>query len=242
MILTRVRKSSLVQDIVNQIENAIVEGTYKPGDKLSSLQKLQKIIGASQGTLREALRILEQKGLIEIRLGIKGGIFIRESSTESITEGLGLLIRQRKISYYEIANFRKVVEAGLIKLVIHNATKEDIDLLKKNLIEMKIFSSKGAEGWQDVLDIEVKIRKFFIKIANDKMYEAVLVPIHENIISYARQLFLTKGFFPQDAYDDWEKTIQAIEKKDVKKTIEITIHHIERYREALSVQTQKNKL
>ncbi len=242
MGLTLVRKNSLVRVIAEQIEGAIVEGTYKPGDKLPSLQKLQKIVGASQGTLREALRILEQKGLLEIRLGIKGGAFIKESSTASIAEGLGLLIRQRSISYQEIADFRKVVEPGLIQLVIQNATTKDIDLLKESLLRIQAASSRGAKSWEAVLGIEVEIRKIFIKIADNKMYEAVLVPIHSNLLSYSRQLFLSDNLLPQDACNDWALIIMAIGEKDYKKAVGVTIQHIDRYIDAVSEQANKDKL
>ena len=238
MALSRVRKTSLVQNIVDQIEDEILSGTYKSGDKLPPLQKLQQIIGASQGTLREALRILEQKGLIEIRQGIKGGAFIRESSTESVTEGIGLLIRQRSISYSDIAAFRKVTEAGLIRLVVENATAEDIVELKRGLEQMHSESLKGLDGWQEVLDKEVMIRKTLIRIADNKMYEAVLVPIHENIFAYARQLISAEGFMPMDAYEDWANIISAIEQRDTDKAVDVTIYHIERYVEAISFNTE----
>ena len=234
MSLTRVRKSSLVQAIEEQIETAIVGGDYKPGDKLPSLQKLQKIVGASHGTLREALRILEQKGLIEIRVGIKGGAFVRESSTESITEGLGLLIRQRTISYKDIAGFRKVVEQGLIKLVIQSITKDEIDILKQNLLQMQTAASKGANGWKEYLNVEVNIRKLLIKIGKNKMYDFVLTPIHENIFSYSHELLLNDEYLPKDAYNDWSLIIRAIAEKDTEKAADLTVQHIERYEDVIA--------
>lgn len=242
MGIDRVQKSSLVQAIAEQIEGAIIDGTYNPGDKLPALPKLQKIVGTSQGTLREALRILEQKGLLEIRLGIKGGAFIRESSTDSVAEGLGLLIKQRTISYKEIAVFRKVVEAGLMKLVVENVTSRDIDLLKENLLRMSSVSLKNVAGWPEFLDIEVVIRKLLIKIANNKMFETVLVPIHENIFAYARQLFSTNGFLPKDAYNDWTEIIKAIDSKNEEQAVKLTIQHIERYVDTVSVNTGEEKI
>lgn len=242
MAITRVHKSSLVQAIVKQIEGAIVDGTYDPGDKLPALQKLQKIVGASQGTLREALRILEQKGLLEIRLGIKGGAFVRESSTDSITEGLGLLILQRAISYQDIAEFRKTVEPGLIKLVIQNVSEKDVALLKENLLKMKAVASQGTEVWPVVLDLEVEIRKIFLRIANNKMYEAVLLPIFNNIISYARQLFQAKNCLPQDASSDWALIIKAIGEKNDKAAVETIIKHIDRYVDVVSPRENKGKI
>ena len=239
MALSRVPKTSLVKNIVDQIENEILSRTYKSGDKLPPLKELQQIIGASQGTLREALRILEQKGLIEIRRGIKGGVFIRESSTELITESLGLLIRQRAISYKDIAIFRKIIEAGLIRLVTKNVTSEDIIQLEYNLTQMHRGALKGRDGWQEVLDTEVEVRKILIRIANNQMFKAVLIPIHDNIFSYARKLFYSKDFLPLDAYKDWANIIKAIEEGNEEKAVKETIHHINRYIDAVSVDTNE---
>ena len=229
MALGKVVKNSLVQDIVAQIEEAILDGTYKPGDRLPPLPELQKIIGASQGTLREAISSLKQKGLVEVRRGVKGGAFIKDSNTDSISESLGVLIRQRKISFTDLAQFRIVIETGLIQLVIDNITATELQRLKAHLIKMKTISKKGLQGWSAFIDEEVLLRKDLILIANNEMYSAVLIPIHENIFSFARTLPILKELKPETAYRDWHDIIMAIEKKDYKTAITITKNHIARY-------------
>ena len=47
----------------------------------------------SRASLREALRVLEQKGLIEVKLGVSGGAVVKDVSTEPMTESLALLIQ-----------------------------------------------------------------------------------------------------------------------------------------------------
>lgn len=229
MALKRVQKSSLVQEIVEQIEGSIMDGSYAAGDKLPAIHELQEIVGASQGTLREALRILQQKGLIEIRLGVKGGAYIRESSTETVSEGLALLIRQRRITYEELADFRKVVEAGMIRLVAGNVTPKEVAGLKRYLIKMRTFSKKGADGWQKFLDVEVALRKELIRLSKNRMYEAVLVPLHENIFAYSRDLLNSETSQPDKAYQDWQEIIAALADGDADAAAAITVAHIERY-------------
>ena len=122
MILTKTKRRSLVQDVVHQIEQTIVDRKFKAGEKIASVRELQEMLGISGGTLREALQILQQKGLVEVKLGTKGGVFAKDSTTDSVTEGLALLIRQRNISIDDLAEFRKVVEPGLFlrhTLVVH---------------------------------------------------------------------------------------------------------------------------
>ncbi|MBW1711533.1 MAG: FadR family transcriptional regulator [Deltaproteobacteria bacterium] len=220
---------------MDQIEESIVEGEFKPGDKLPSSAELQKIMGASLGTLREAFRILEQKGLIEVRKGVKGGVFAREATTVPVSEGLGLLIRQRQISLEDLAEFRKVIEAGLIRRVAEKATKRDVDELKQFLVELKPQVERGDAGWKSFLEIEVRLRKTLIRIAGSRMYEVVLVPIHENIFAYAYKYL--SGFKDkiEAAYQDWLQIVDALERRDGATAAAVTQDHISRFAKCMKL-------
>jgi DNA-binding FadR family transcriptional regulator len=228
MILSKTKRSSLVQDVVNQIEKTIIDGKFKGEEKIASVQKLEQMLGVSGGTLREALRILQQKGLIEIRLGTKGGIFVKNPTTDSVREGLALLIRQRKISIDDLAEFRKVVEPGLLQHVVKNLKKSDIALLYKYLDKLEKHTRKGADGWKDFLATEVDLRKTLIKIAGNLIYESVLVPIHENIFSYG-YLLSGKDADVEHAYEDWSEIIKALENGDAETAGSIAKKHIAYY-------------
>lgn len=236
--MKKAQKTSLVKDIVSQIEEAIVNGTYKAGDKLPSLSRLHEILGASQGTLREAFRILAQKGLIEVKLGSKGGAYVMESNSQPVAEGLALLIRQGKISYEDLAEFRKVVEAGLMRLVIDKATEKDIEKLENLLLNLEPYSKKGSEGWSDFLSIEVQIRKELIRISKNSMYEAVLIPIHNNINTYGRKLANDKETRPDRAFSDWCHIIEAVSRGDLNTAVSVTTQHIDRYVKVISAQVK----
>lgn len=226
-------QSSLVGDVVRQIEEAIIEHRLNPGDKLPPPQELQDMLGTSRGTLREAFRILEQKGLIETRTGFKGGAFVREITTEPVAEGLGLLMRQRKISLEDLAEFRKVVEAGLISLVAEKVTEKDIEELHPFLEEFQEYIRQGPVGWKGFLECEVRLRKVLIQISGSRMYEAVLIPIHENILSYSYKYIPGENAKMEEALHDWEQIIEALEKHDGAAAVSITQDHIARYAERM---------
>ncbi len=246
MVLTKTRHNSLVQDVVNQIEQAIVDGVFKPGEKIESVREMQNMLGISSGTLREAIRILQQKGLIEVKLGTKGGVFVRESTTAPLSEGLALLIRQRRISIDELAEFRQVVEAGLLELVAKKLQSADLKRLKQFLAELEFHSARGANGWKGFLEVEVQLRKVLIQIAKNHVYETVLVPIHENIFAYA-YLLPGKQARVQEAYQDWCEIVAALENRNAEKAARIMQDHIRRYARriskfrAIKVLKQQNK-
>jgi DNA-binding FadR family transcriptional regulator len=236
----KVTQNKLMQEVVNQIEDEIIKSTFKPGDKLPPIQALQEMLGASRGTLREALRVLEQKGLIEIRLGAKGGAFAKETTTKPVADGLGLLIRQMKISFDDLAEFRKEVESGLIRLVSERMTKTELKELKQLLKEFQPHVKKGGAGWHGFLEVEVRLRKALIRISRNKMYEAVLIPIHENIFSYGHTYLPGEKANVEEAYNDWCEVIDLLEKKDQNKAVIITKDHIGRYAERIKSEMEKS--
>jgi len=59
--------------VAAQIEEATVSERLKPGDKFPPERELMKQLGISRRTVREAFRILEQRGLMEVKIGTKGG-------------------------------------------------------------------------------------------------------------------------------------------------------------------------
>src|SRR5512136_795361 len=107
------RPTKIFQDVVAQIEEAILTGRIKTGQTLPSERDLKETFQISRGTLREALRVLEQKGLIEIRLGVGGGSVVRDVDAGRVTESLGLLIRSQKVSLHHLAEFREAVEGNI---------------------------------------------------------------------------------------------------------------------------------
>ena len=70
-------QNRVFQDVVAQVQEAILKGKLKTGDMLPSERELKAMFDTSRATLREALRVLEERGLIEIRTGVHGGVLVK---------------------------------------------------------------------------------------------------------------------------------------------------------------------
>ena len=66
-MFTKVRQVRAFESVIQQVESAILQGRYAAGDRLPAERELQGLLDVSRNTLRESLRVLEQKGLVEIR-------------------------------------------------------------------------------------------------------------------------------------------------------------------------------
>ena len=229
MAFKKANQTGLVEHLVDQIQEAIVSGQYRPGEKLPSSRELEEMLGASRGTLREALRILAHKGLIEVRTGAKGGVFAKQVGTEAVIESLGLLIHQREIPVEDLYGFRKVVEEALVRLVVEKALPEDVEELKALLEEMKALVPHGQPYLKKLFRVERRIRGVFIRVSASKMYESVLNAIWYNLRSYADLYLPGEDSMLDESYEDWRIIIASIERGDADTAAERTRDHLHRF-------------
>ncbi|WP_255950681.1 FadR/GntR family transcriptional regulator [Streptomyces odontomachi] len=124
-----VSSSRVSQVIVEQIRMLLKEERLKPGDRLPSERDLCVHFGVSRVTVREALRILEASGLVEIRVGARGGAFVTTPDSRRVGEGLATLLSLSPLTAAEVTEARLVFELGIVPLIVERATEEDIEAL-----------------------------------------------------------------------------------------------------------------
>jgi DNA-binding GntR family transcriptional regulator len=83
--LTRIPQASLRDQVVEAIRDAIIQGKFRPGEKIPEHDLAQQL-GVSRTPIREAIRILEQQGLVETRP--KNGTYIAALDREQVKDGL----------------------------------------------------------------------------------------------------------------------------------------------------------
>ena len=202
------------QHVVEEVQTAICDREIKEGDKLPSEMKLTKIFDTSRGTIREALRVLEQKGLISIKTGVKGGATVLASNTKPMSDSVGILIRQQKVSLYHLAEFRKMMEGHISEQAAKTAGKKDIAGLKKILKKAKAHIKTKPAGWKIFHEMDAMFHQTIARIAKNPLIEANLVTVHENIQGYFHQYLPWSESLLNENYQDLCDIMTAIEKKD----------------------------
>ncbi|HSO19279.1 MAG TPA: GntR family transcriptional regulator [Desulfosarcina sp.] len=180
----KTNQQRIFEDLVAQIEGAILDGRLKAGDKLPAQRDLVDMFQTSRGPLREALRVLEQKGLLDIRRGVRGGAVIKRPGMAPVAESLGLLIRHRKITLAELAEFREGVEGSVAAIAAQRATPADIEHLKALLHEAESHVAEGVAGWEAFCRVDNRIHVAIARAAGNRVYEFVLRMVHDNIQRY----------------------------------------------------------
>jgi GntR family transcriptional repressor for pyruvate dehydrogenase complex len=125
-MFSRVSVDRASQVIVEQIRLLVRNGRLKPGDRLPSERDLCARFGVSRVTVREALRVLEASGIVQIRVGARGGAFVTSPTSDRLGAGLADLISLSPITAADATEARMIFELGILPLVIERATDEDI--------------------------------------------------------------------------------------------------------------------
>jgi GntR family transcriptional regulator, transcriptional repressor for pyruvate dehydrogenase complex len=225
----RSEKIRLVESIVEQIENVIIERELKAGDKLPPSREFQKMLGISQGTLREALRILGQKGLVEAKLGRNGGLYVKAVTSEIVSDSLRLLIRQKQVSLDHLAVFRSSLEVSAASLAAIEAEKVDIRDLKKLMREAQKHLTKGIEGWKTFYRVEDRMHHALVWMTRNPLFESVLITVYQTNPGYNFELIPKKIENMEDTYRDWSQILEAIESRRPDKAGWIMTRHIQRF-------------
>ncbi|MCK5541619.1 MAG: FadR family transcriptional regulator [Desulfobacterales bacterium] len=230
------KQSRVFQDIVEQIQAAILNNTFEPGNKLPCERELKEMFNTSRSTLREALRVLEQKGLIDIKPGVSGGAIVKKIDTNPITENLALLIKSGSISLKHLSEFRIKIEANIVELATKRAGKDDIKSMKALLKQAKkLLLNEDFDGF---LQIDRKMHTLLGKISGNPVFQFIQKTIHDNIHNYYAEYLPMNKEIAQENYTDFDVIIEAIENKDSKKACEQIMDHVHRFN--LRMQQKQN--
>jgi len=121
----------IYEAIVSQIKEAVSRKELEPGDRLPSEKEMMKVFGVSNMAVREAMRTLEQQGLIRVRKGSGGGCFISEVNNGALTSFFSLAMVQGKVRLNDLTEIRLMVEPELTRLAALRGNADDVRALEK---------------------------------------------------------------------------------------------------------------
>src|SRR3954452_11303931 len=126
--ITVSRASSSIAD---QIRAAILSGQLEQGHRLPPERELAEQFGVSRVTVRDALRGLEAMGLIEVRVGARGGAFVTVPSGALMGQAMSDMMLMSAVTPEDIVEARLMVELGTVSLACARATDDDLKRLRE---------------------------------------------------------------------------------------------------------------
>ncbi|GIW78533.1 MAG: GntR family transcriptional regulator [Gemmatales bacterium] len=207
MKMRPVRRQSLVDSVIEQIQNVITEGDYGPGDRLPTEADLVKQLDVSRTVLREAIGRLRAMGLVTTR-GPRG-MFVGDTS--SLRNCAQLIRSAMAISPQELTQFtefRRGLECEAVRLAAERATPEDIAELE-DLCEQVRNRNSSAE---EVFDVDLRFHQKLLSIAGNELIANVMAVVQEFMM--ASIVEGGRGRRHPKTYPQHHAIVEAIRKRD----------------------------
>ncbi len=131
-----IQTERLYEQIVQQIEQRFLNGDLKVGDRLPPERELAEQFRVSRTAVREAVKALRQKGLVEIQPG--RGTFITNTASESVRHSLGLLMKIAGIDGSpDLVEVREIIEPEIAALAAERANQDHIVAMREAIEKME---------------------------------------------------------------------------------------------------------
>ncbi len=121
-----VRRSRVYEDIVRQIQDRLADEHLQPGERLPGERALAGTLSVSRQSVREALRVLDYLGVVEVRPG--EGTFVATTPPTPIDPSLYSLLSERTF-LLDLLEARRILEEGIVHLAARRATRDDLEAL-----------------------------------------------------------------------------------------------------------------
>ena len=223
------KQNRAFEDVVSQIQDLVLQGKLKAGDKLPGERQLREMFNVSRGTLREAFRALEQKGLINIKTGVQGGAIVCAVDTKPMSESLSLLLQHQKIRLTELAEFREEVEGSIAARAARNAKRQDLRQLNAILESIKRCLEADDFHWEEIVMKDNQFHLYLAQMAGNRIFESVLSTVYENIYRYFDRFLSKERRFMEQNYQDLCKIAEAIGARDSDSAQKLVQDHVKRF-------------
>ncbi|WP_044896059.1 FadR/GntR family transcriptional regulator [Bacillus alveayuensis] len=226
------KKKKTYQVIVDQIKEYFLNGKLKPGDKLPTERELANRFHVSRTSIREALRELEMKGIIEVKQG--SGSYIKSSDSHILGQELSsTIIKAEKKLIYEMLELRRVLEVECAFLASQRATSEDLERIREALMMMVQAKHDVELGIQADVNFHIQI----VRASHNSIFLQLIETIREHMqdtIRATRRQRLTNPERMQETIDEHKNIYLAIAAGDGDKAKQLMEKHITQIRKELT--------
>jgi GntR family transcriptional repressor for pyruvate dehydrogenase complex len=221
-------KAPLYAWLAGELRDAIIDGRFKPGERLSNEAELGGTYGVGRSTVREALRVLLSEGLVVTLRGVAGGTFVVHPEPDILQERLEVTLRllsiTEQVTVSQLIETRACLELPSTRTASLHHTFEQLEVLRGTLVEPKAAVSAGRH-----YSANRDFHAIILEIAGNPLISATAAPI----FSVLRDRFLRDAALPhfwQVVADEHWRIYDAIAAGDA----DSAVFEMERHLDGLS--------
>lgn len=221
---TPIQSERLYEQIVQQIEQRILAGELKVGDQLPSERELAEQFGVSRTAVREAIKTLREKGLVEILVG--RGTFIANGTTDAVRNTLNLLMKFDSTNgYINLVEVREIIEPEIAAMAATRITDEYIAAMQEAMDKMEA----SIDDVEEFVEADLDFHLALAEATQNPIIPALLDPIIDLMREQRILITLVKGVAEHGQYNH-KIIIDAVKRRDPDAAREAMRHHLEQIR------------
>lgn len=175
------------QAIYEQIVQLIISGQLQPGDRLPSERQMMEMMQRSRPTIREALRMLERNGLIQIVPGSSGAI-VAEPSAASVEESLETMLNMSHLSSEELLEYRELNELATVAWAAERRTEADLARIRKQL---EAFTNV-SDNFSEFARYDISFHQAIAEAGHNRVATMVDKVLHQLVLNILQQAYERK--------------------------------------------------
>ena len=212
------------EEIALQIEAAIMDGRLSPGERLPSEREMQSQFGTGRGVIREAIKILKQKGLLEVKKGAKGGAYIRHLDVDNVSESLALFLKQHPVEPEKLIEFRETMDRTITQLAIAHADQNEKDALLKEALRLETILREEEPDFIASSELDRQLNIMLANMARNPLFEWVMHAMQMGFSSHDYALYEDKTY-RERAAANWSNTARAIAQGELMRALGFIGYH-----------------
>lgn len=170
-----IRQLRVHEQVAHQLRARILAGELHSGERLPPEQDLIQEFEVSRTAIRQAMQLLEQQGLVDVRVGSGGGCFVAPSRLDSILVSFTNLFALRGIEVDEFLAAKSEIEPTIFGVAARNITPEQLAELEHNLGVCREAVEAGDEG--DLFDLTHDFHRIVGRATANQLLEMVLMAL-----------------------------------------------------------------
>lgn len=216
----------LYEQVAEQLETLIVEGQLKQGERLPAERELSERFGVSRTVIREAVKSLQEKGLVEIRPGV--GTFVHNSTDTIMRQSLGRLVMIDQVQgLANLMQVREILEPEIAAIAAEQASADDLKTMQATIERMDA----------SIHDMEAFIaadHQFHLTLARATK-NILLVNLMDSVVDLLneqrRKMFRAGADSPRRGQEHHIRILKAIQNRERDLARQMMIAHLRQIRE-----------
>jgi GntR family transcriptional regulator, transcriptional repressor for pyruvate dehydrogenase complex len=224
-----VRQTRLSLQVAEQIRCLILQKELHVGDRLPAERDLGEKLHVSRTVIREAIRIMEAKGLLESHGG--NGTFVRAIQASDVSDSLEMYLSTQKerILHSDLMEIRYVLEVQIAKLAAERITEDGITRLE-NALQQMIHWKDDPENFAKY-DLEFHLE--LARATKNHLFEVLSDPFIDALLEGRRLASKLPGI-SDEAIEHHESILDMMRKHDVKGAESVMKRHLKQSNRVIS--------